>query len=157
MSRAQGNVEITNMIMVEDPATGKKLVIDRCKSWCGISFPGGHVEPGESVYDSAVREIKEETGLVVSNLKFCAVMHWYERETGNWYIEYFYKTDEYSGELISETDEGPVFWASLEEINSRKLSPNFKQYLPLFLDDRYTEGYCCWSGDMNAEKSIIYR
>ena len=157
MSRALGRAEITNMVMVEDPDTGKVLVQNRLKSWCGISFPGGHVEPGESVYDSAVREVREETGLTVSDLKFCGVMHWFEKDTGDWYIEYFYKTCSFSGELVPETEEGPVYWASLDEIMKMPLSPNFKEYLPLFLEDRYTEGYCAWSGDMNAEKSVIYR
>lgn len=54
--------EITNMVMVQHPETGMVLVQNRIKSWQGIAFPGGHAEPGESIYDSAVREIREETG-----------------------------------------------------------------------------------------------
>ena len=59
----QPSVELTNMVMVTDETTGRVLVQERVKSWKGLSFPGGHVEPGESFVDSAVREIKEETGL----------------------------------------------------------------------------------------------
>ncbi|MBO5410173.1 MAG: NUDIX domain-containing protein, partial [Clostridia bacterium] len=44
-------VELTNMVMIEDKATGKVLVQERVKSWKGLSFPGGHVEPGESFVD----------------------------------------------------------------------------------------------------------
>lgn len=50
------------MVMVQHPETGMVLVQNRIKSWQGIAFPGGHAEPGESIYDSAVREIREETG-----------------------------------------------------------------------------------------------
>ena len=59
------------MIMIENRGTGKVLVLDRILStWPGLTFPGGHVEWGESFYASAVREAKEETGLDVKNLTF---------------------------------------------------------------------------------------
>ena len=41
------DVELTNMVMVEDKSTGCALVQERVISWRGLSFPGGHVEPGE--------------------------------------------------------------------------------------------------------------
>ncbi|MDD4494287.1 MAG: NUDIX domain-containing protein [Eubacteriales bacterium] len=52
--------EFTTMVMIQDKHTGKVLVQNRVKSWKGLSFPGGHVENGESFYDCAVREVKEE-------------------------------------------------------------------------------------------------
>lgn len=80
-------LEITNMVMVQDPINGKVVVQERIKSWCGISFPGGHIEPGESICDSAVREIKEETGLDIKNLKACGLMHWFNDKSENRYSE----------------------------------------------------------------------
>ena len=71
-------LEITNMVMVQDQSTGKVVVQERVKSWCWIAFPGGHAESNESIYDSAVREIKEETGLDMQNLKACGFMYWFK-------------------------------------------------------------------------------
>ena len=41
-----------------------------------FAFPKGHVEPGESEVETAVREIKEETGLSVKNVRYVASLSW---------------------------------------------------------------------------------
>lgn len=144
-------LEITNMVMVQDKSTGKVIVQERVKSWCGISFPGGHVENGESIYDSAVREIKEETGLKIENLKYCGIIYWFNNKTEDKYFVHLYKTTDFSGEMFTETEEGRVFWASIEELYNMHLSSNFREYLPVFLEDRYSEAYCSWNDDMDVD------
>ncbi len=156
-------LEITNMVMVQNPDTGEVVVQDRIKSWPGISFPGGHAEHNETIYDSAIREIKEETGLDIHNLKSCGFMYWFNSKTQDRYFTYFYKTTDYSGELLSETDEGKVFWANTENFESMNCAPNFKEYLPMFLTEDYAEAYCSWNDEMKPDMSkdnpwgIIYR
>ena len=44
---------------------GKRKSSHGAGSW---AFPGGHLEFGESIFDCAIREVKEETGLTVTNL-----------------------------------------------------------------------------------------
>ena len=54
-------VELTNLCMIKDG--DKYLLQNRVKKdWQGYTFPGGHIEPGESIVQSAIREVKEETG-----------------------------------------------------------------------------------------------
>lgn len=148
-------VELTNMVMIEDKATGKVLVQERVKSWKGLSFPGGHVEPGESFVDSAMREIKEETGLDIRNLKSCGVIHWAHNRNFNRYIVFLYKTTDFSGELLSETEEGRVFWVDPEELKSMNLSSNFAKYIPMFMSDEFSEAYGSWNED--DPQIIIYK
>ena len=66
--------ELCNMCMVMD-GLGRVLVQERLPKptnpWSGLTFPGGHVEPGETVVASVIREVQEETGLTVSNLQNC--------------------------------------------------------------------------------------
>ena len=60
-------IELTNMCMIYDN-DGNVVVQEKLnKNWGGITFPGGHVETGESFVDSVIREVKEETGLDVKN------------------------------------------------------------------------------------------
>lgn len=128
-------IELTNMVMIEDKATCKVLVQERIKSWCGLTFPGGHVEEGESFVDSAVREVKEETGLDVKNLHSCGVIHWAHNKTFERYIVFLYRTSDFSGDLLDATDEGRVFWIDPDELKNQKLSENFDRYLPMFFNE----------------------
>ncbi len=134
-------VELTNMVMIQDLTTGKVVVQDRVKSWKGISFPGGHVNKGESILDSAIREIKEETGLEIKNLILCGVVNWCHRSKNERYLEFFYKTTNFSGNLIDRTDEGRVFWVNPEEITTMSLSPNFPEYLKVFDSNNFVEAF----------------
>lgn len=140
-------IKIVNMTMVYDKDSGKCVVLDRLKDWPGLTFPGGHVENGESFYDSAAREIKEETGLTVRNLKSCGTVHWASQNSGDRYIEFLFKTCDYDGSLVDATREGRVFWMDSEDLKkSDNLSPNFALYLPMFFEDRYSEMYFKWDG-----------
>ena len=139
--------ELTNMVMIQDPITGKVLVQDRIKSWKGLSFPGGHVENNESFVDSAVREIKEETGLTVRNLKYCGVIHWLNNRTFDRYIVFLYKTKDYTGSLLDECDEGKNRWISIDELRVTPSENDIPKYLPMFLEDGYSEAFGSWNDE----------
>lgn len=140
------DTELTNMVMITHPETGEVLVQNRLKSWKGYSFPGGHVEPGESFYDSAVREVREETGLTVRNLKCCGTIHWCQTETSERYLVFLYKTSEFSGELIPKTEEGEVFWMPPDKLRQMDLTGNsFSDYFPIFFGEGFMEGFCPWN------------
>ena len=150
------NAEVTNMIMIQDPESKKVVVLNRKLSWCGISFPGGHVERGESFYDSAVREAYEETGLRVRDLQFCGVINWECIEDGSRYIVMLYKTDKYDGELKKVTEEGENFFMDIEELQKIKTDNRIEDYLPLFLDDAVTEAYETYSKATGESFNIKY-
>ena len=155
MSRTN-DTEHTNMIMIYDKDANKAVVINRKLSWKGISFPGGHVEANESFYESAVREAKEETGLTVSDLKFCGIIHWHNIENEKKYIVYLYKTCSYEGELISGTEEGDVFFMNIEDIKNTKEDNRVAEYLPVFLDDNISEAFGKYAGDDDIGFPIVY-
>ena len=63
--------ELCNMCMITDPE-GRVLVQERLpkpsNAWSGLTFPGGHVEPGETVVASVIREVHEGTGLTITDV-----------------------------------------------------------------------------------------
>jgi len=100
MERKQ-TAELTNLVMVYDDS-GNVLVEEKVGSnYRGLIFPGGHVEPGEAFVDSAIREIREETCLIIKNVELCGVKDWVEFD-GSRYIVFLYKTNEFSGDLSSQ-------------------------------------------------------
>jgi 8-oxo-dGTP diphosphatase len=145
------NIELTNMCMVYDRASNKVLVQERVKSWAGISFPGGHVADGESIVESTIREVKEETGLTVSNLQLCGVIYWYNDETKGRYFVFNFGTDTYSGQLTEETDEGKVFWVDVDLLPTLNLAHGLRERLPMFLEGKYNEGFGTWNQEGSSQ------
>lgn len=133
-------VELTNLCMVYDD-NGNVLVEEKIgKNYQGLIFPGGHVELGEAFNDSVIREIKEETGLTISNLEFCGIKDWVEFD-GSRYMVFLYKTNQFSGDIIS-SDEGKVFWMSLEELKKANNTLwHMDQMLEIFCGTEYSELY----------------
>lgn len=133
MSR-QINAELTNMCMVY--RGDEVLVQRRCPEhgWPGVTFPGGHVEPGESITQSVIREVFEETGLTVAHPRLCGIKDWIEDDGGR-YIVFLYKCSEFSGELKS-SEEGEVFWANIDDLPGMNLSSGMEEtFQPFFRDD----------------------
>jgi len=117
------------------------------KAWKGLSFPGGHVNQGESIVDSAIREIKEETGLDIKKLKSCGVVHWCNSKTFDRYFVFLYKTSDFEGNLITEMDEGKNYWISVDELKIRQTTNDFCNYLPMFFEDGLNEIFIPWVDD----------
>ena len=127
-------IELTNMCLICD---GSKVLVQEKTGTDGLVFPGGHVEEDESLLESVIREIKEETGLTIENPIACGFKDWIQ-EDGTRYLVLLYKTDKFSGELKS-SNEGRVFWVERSELDSINLIWNMKDLLEIFDSERYSE------------------
>lgn len=129
---------ITNMCMIYDG--DRVLVQDRkAADWPGITFPGGHVEKGESFTDSVIREVYEETGLTISCPRLCGIKDW-TNDDGSRYMVLLYKTNQFHGTL-SSSHEGEIYWAELNSLDQMCLADGMSKMLKVFLDETISEQF----------------
>ena len=125
-----------NMCMLED-GEGRVLALDKVSgSYRGTTFPGGHVEPGESFKDAMIREFYEETGLTLLDPVLRGIYHWNVGELRN--VGLMYKATAYTGELRS-SEEGRVYWIPGEEYVKRPLAPGMTAVWRMMHEDAVQE------------------
>ncbi|MBR5990305.1 MAG: NUDIX domain-containing protein [Bacilli bacterium] len=124
----KSKVILTNMCMLyrED---GSFLVIDRKKQdWPGINFPGGHIEDEESIPESVIREMKEETGYDLHSVEECGYFEWNVPKEGVRHLCILFRSKDFSGKMHS-SKEGELFWIKEEDLKGKALSLDFDKVL----------------------------
>ncbi len=153
MSRATSTI-LTNLCLIEDTSTNKVVLQyrspERYKKWSGYAFPGGHIEEGESLVESVIREVYEETGLTIADPKLVAVKDW-EPDEGGRYIVFCYKATEFTGQLRS-SDEGEVSWVEKDQLEKLDLSYDMLPLLEVMEDPDLSEFYYRKRTDDDWEK-----
>ncbi len=118
----------TNMCMITNQQD-EMLVINRTKSdWPGLTFPGGHLEHDETLFDSVVREVNEETGLNIKRPRYLGKIIWTNDDKKICEIAYLFKTNEFVGDLISSS-EGEAFFIKISDYKNYPLSTDFDKVL----------------------------
>jgi len=114
------SVQISNAVIVQE---GKVLLVQQRKKVAyGLwSFPGGHVEPGETPLEATIREVKEEIGVDLVSLKFLLNMPLASVEQGDTVLDYTCFTGQVQGVMLLKDDELLAYgWFSLESLELMK-------------------------------------
>ena len=94
--------------------------------------PGGHVDPGETPKQAAVREIFEEAGLRIKESDLELML---QRTKNSFGVIYYFVTDKFTGEGVALSHEHDGFtWANWEKIQS--LDTTFEPDVLLLIKSR---------------------
>lgn len=118
---------------------GKLLLLHRVKKkndmhegkYIGL---GGKLEPYESPREGMLREIKEEAGIVPSDLVLRAVIYFQEKENRDVhdalnYLVFVYRATNFEGN-IHENYEGRLVWIGLDEFKELNVWEGDKTFVP---------------------------
>ena len=97
--------------------------------WLGV---GGHVEEGESIDEAAIREVFEESGLIVKSLKCAGEVLFVNDDYEE--MMYVYKTDDFQGE-VKECNEGVLKWVPIKDVYNLPMWEGDRAFLPLLEED----------------------
>ncbi|SMG20300.1 8-oxo-dGTP diphosphatase [Paenibacillus aquistagni] len=100
--------------------------------WIG---PGGKVDFPESLTEGAIREVWEETGLVVRDLVYKGLDEFVDPEEDFRYMVFNYVATSFEGELLQEPPEGELKWIPISEAMNYPMQPWFKRRFPLFFEE----------------------
>lgn len=140
---------------------GQYLMLHRVKKendenkdkWIGV---GGKFEPGESPEDCARREILEETGLSLTDYRYCGIVTFVN---GAWteYMHLFHATG-FEG-TIKECDEGELAWVDKGKLlalqqweGDRIFLELMDRKIPFFSLKLVYEGECLRAAILNGER-----
>ena len=115
-------MRLTTLCYIEKD--GNYLVLHRTKKvhdengdkWIGV---GGKFEEGESPEECVLREVKEETGLTMTEFAYRGLITFVSDEWGTEYMHLFTCTA-WTGEL-TDCDEGELVWLPKSELLQKKM------------------------------------
>lgn len=117
---------------------GKYLMLNRTKKkndlnqgkWIGV---GGKFEEGESPDECLLREVSEETGLMLESFRMRGLVTFASDIAPTEYM-YLFTADAFSGEL-KDCDEGDLAWIDIEKVPDLPVWEGDKIFLDLLLKD----------------------
>ena len=115
---------------------GKVLLAEKIKKVNAGCFTGygGKIEKGETEVDSAVRELKQESGIDVrpNSLKKIAIVNFFNSSTDAWRVHVFL-TNEFIGKPISTDEMKNPKWFDVSNLPLDRMRETDKYWLPLVL------------------------
>ena len=129
----------------------KKVNDENHDKWIGV---GGKFEEGETPEECLLREVKEETGLTLTEYRFRGIVSFISDSYENEYMHLFTATA-YEGDMI-ECDEGELVWIPKSDLDKLKLWEGDKIFFKLLDEDTgFFTLKLSYAGDELVETKIM--
>lgn len=124
----------------------KVLLLNRpdAKGSPGWIGPGGKVDFPESLTEGAIREVWEETGLLVKDLEYKGLDEYVDPNTNSRSMVFNYLVRSFEGHLLNDPPEGELRWIPIHEAMDYPMPSWFKRRFPLFFEPGTFEIYEIW-------------
>lgn len=101
--------------------------------WNGL---GGKFEKGETPEECVIREVKEESGLMIKNPKLHGIITFPMFDgKKDWYV-FMFTVKDFEGELI-DSNEGKLEWIENEKLLELNLWEGDKIFIPWLFQEKY--------------------
>lgn len=118
---------------------GKYLMLHRIKKekdlnrdkWVGV---GGKFEDEESPVDCLLREVREETGLILNSFDYRGIVSFISDSWPETEYMHLFTSNDFSGE-VKDCDEGELVWIDKHRVPELPIWEGDKTFLKLLLED----------------------
>ena len=121
--------------------TGKTEILMMLAEYLDNQYdlPGGHLEPGEDLYEAMIREANEEIGITIEreNMQIVHIYHHFSKDV----LKFVFKVTNYSGELKNLEPEKckEIRWVDINNLPENTIKGIKNELIYIYNDVYYSK------------------